>query len=389
MASVKICRAILSPYRLPLVRGLSTARGEVQGRRGWLLELQTDSGEVGRGDACPYPGDEEPALVGDGFGMESWPACGERLEVLAAGLMGRGLSEAQAFLDSPEGSAPDAPAARFALDCAVSELAARSRACSVATWLAESQGRKPRARLAVSALVSGGCEEAIVGEAAALQRAGFRTFKLKLGGRPLDEDLARVKALREALGPEAKLRLDANAAFSLGDASALLAALEGLDIELVEQPVAAGDVEGLARVRAESPVPIAADEALVDRAAAERIIETHAADVLVLKPAALGGLRRAQALAAEAARAGMAFYVTSLLDSAYGVAAATHLAAALPGSALAHGLATAALFSFDLARAPLPDGGWLSLPTAPGWGLEADSAATDRARAGAAIEVGA
>jgi len=389
MASVKICRATLFPYRLPLVRGLPTARGEVQGRRGWLLELQADSGEVGRGDACPFPGDENPAAPGDGFAMESWPACGERLEVIAAGLMGRGLSEAQAFLDSPEGSAPDAPAARFALDCAVSELAARSRACSVATWLAESQGRKARARLAVSALVAGGCEEEIIAEAVEYQRAGFQTFKLKLGGRPGAEELVRVKALRGALGPGARLRLDANAAYSPSEASALLAELEGLAIELVEQPVAPGDVEGLARVRAESPVRIAADEALVDRAAAERIIATRAADVLVIKPAALGGLRRAQALAAEAARAGMDCYVTSMLDSAYGVAAASHLAAALPATALAHGLATASLFSFDLAKAPLPDAGWLSMPTAPGWGIEADSAGLERARAGQSIEVGA
>ena len=185
------------------------------------------------------------------------------------------------------------------------------------------------------------------------------------------------------------LRLDANAAYSPGEACALLAELEGLDIELVEQPVAPGDVEGLARVRAESPVPIAADEVLVHRAVAERIIATRAADVLVLKPAALGGLRRAQALAAEAARAGMDFYVTSMLDSAYGVAAAVHLAAALPGTDLAHGRATPALFSFDLAKAPLADGGQLSVPASPGWGSESDSAGLERARAGQSIEVGA
>ncbi len=384
---MKLRRARLVPYRLPLLRGLSTAHGQVLERRGWLLELETDSGEVGRGDACPFPGDENPAAAGDAFGMESWPVCGERLEGLAAGLMGRGVSEALAFLDSPEGSAPDAPAARVALDCALSELAARSRACSVATWLAQAQGHGAQARLAVSALVSGGCEEEIVAEAAALGRAGFQTFKLKLGGRPRAEELVRVKALRGALGPGATLRLDANGAFSPSEASALLAELEGLAIELVEQPVAPDDIEGLARVRAESPVRIAADEALADPAAAQRIIAARAADVLVIKPAALGGLRRAQALAAEAARAGMDFYVTSMLDSAYGVAAATHLAAALPGAALAHGLATAALFSFDLAKAPLPDGGWLSVPTAPGWGIEADAAGLERARAGQSIEV--
>ncbi len=198
---MKLRRARLVPYRLPLLRGLSTAHGQVLERRGWLLELETDSGEVGRGDACPFPGDENPAAAGDAFGMESWPDCGERLEGLAAGLMGRGVSEALAFLDSPEGSAPDAPAARFALDCALSELAARSRACSVATWLAQAQGHGAQARLAVSALVSGGCEEEIVAEAAALGRAGFQTFKLKLGGRPRAEELVRVKALRGALGP--------------------------------------------------------------------------------------------------------------------------------------------------------------------------------------------
>jgi o-succinylbenzoate synthase len=386
---VKLRGARLIPYALPLARELQTAHGRLRERRGWLLELEADSGALGRGDACPYPGPPPGAAGPAGFGMEPWPLCGERLQTLVASLMGRPLDDYVALVDGCRAAAPDAPAALFALDCALHELAARAASQSVAQLLAQARGRQARSAVPVSALVSASGAEEVAAEADALRAEGFQTFKLKVGGRPLDEDLRRARALRAALGSEASIRLDANGAFSREQAAALLEALADLGVELIEQPVAAGDIEGLKQLRASARIPIAADESMADPGFAERVLAADAADFVVLKPAALGGLRAALALADRAAAAGVGFFVTGMLDSVFGVGAALHLAAALPADTPAHGLATSSLFEFDLAPPPPVEAGQLRVPEGPGWGIEPDADAIARASRGDAVVIAA
>jgi o-succinylbenzoate synthase len=384
---VKIRRARLTPYGLPLTRRLRTAHGWLDERRGWLLEFETDSGARGRGDACPFPGLPVSDSAGSGFGMESWRICGQRLEALAGSLLGRSIADRAALGEACATLAPDAPAARFAVDCALHELAAVVRSSSVADLLADASGTRPQPSLAVNALVSASRPGEIAAEAVTLREAGFETFKLKLGGASPAADLQRVEALRAALGPGPLIRLDANGAWSRQQASSLLRELKPLEIELIEQPVAADDIAGLLALRRAGHVPIAADESLADPAAARALIATHAADVLVLKPAVLGGLAAALGLAREAAAAGMGCFVTGLMDSALGLGAATHLAAALPDGGFAHGLGTSTLFDFDLATGPEIRSGRLQVPAGPGWGIETDSEGLARAGLGEAIEV--
>jgi o-succinylbenzoate synthase len=388
---VKIRRVRLSPYRLPLVAPLVTAHGRLDARRGWLLELESESGAVGRGDACPFPGLPLPGgkAGAGGFGMESWARCGERLREWLPRLVGESAASRSAALEAWDASVPDAPGARFAVDCALTELVALSAARSVAELLAEEQGRRPRARVSVSALVTAFETEAIRDQARSLQAAGFSTFKLKLGAAPLAEDLLRVQALREALGPAPQIRLDANGAWSREQARSALEALGPLDIELVELPVAAEDLFGLGELCGVGGVRVAADEALAGPGGGARVIARQAADCLVLKPAALGGLGLALALAEDAARAGIECVVTHLMDSAFGVAAAAQLAAALPAAGPDHGLVNAGLFGFDLAPPPRIEGGRLELTDAPGWGLDPGAEAMARASLGDATEFAA
>jgi L-alanine-DL-glutamate epimerase-like enolase superfamily enzyme len=182
-----------------------------------------------------------------------------------------------------------------------------------------------------------------------------------------------VEAVRRAVGPGTDLRLDANCAWSEEEALERIAALAAFDIELIEQPVPASDVPALARVRAAARFPVAADEAVADERSALRLLEGGAADVLVLKPAALGGLRPAARIAAAARRAGAGALVTSFLDSALGVSAALHLAASLPEPALAAGLATGDLLEIDWADAPQAERGALPVPSGPGLGVAPDA----------------
>jgi L-alanine-DL-glutamate epimerase-like enolase superfamily enzyme len=169
------------------------------------------------------------------------------------------------------------------------------------------------------------------------------------------------------LGPNVRLRIDANAAWEVPEAIALIRAAEPYRLELVEQPVA--DIAGLAQVRAAVHTLIAADESVGGPEQAAQVIAAGAADVLVIKPMMAGGLRRARAIIAQAQLAGLQALVTTTIDAGVGVAAALHLAATLP-TPLACGLATGSLLAGDLLIHPIVvRNGALHVPDQPGLGV--------------------
>ena len=228
-------------------------------------------------------------------------------------------------------------------------------------------------------------------QAAAAVAAGYGTLKLKVAAVPLEDDRRRVEAAREA-APDARLRLDANGGWDAATAAAALRGLARYDIEYVEQPLPAADLAGLARLRAEGICRIAADESVADQADAQRVLDAGAADLLVLKPMRLGGIRAALDLARNAAWADVGCVVTTTFDSSLGLAAALHLAAAVDALAawggFAHGLGTAEHLAADLVARPLvPDAGVLRVPSTPGLGVEPDEAALEAVATGDWVEV--
>lgn len=181
---------------------------------------------------------------------------------------------------------------------------------------------------------------------------GARTAKIKVAdpGSTLAEDAERLEAVRDAMGPQAQLRIDANAAWTLDEA---LAALPLLDraaggLEYAEQPCAA--LEDLAALRRALDIPIAADESVRRAEDPLRVARAGAADVLVMKVQPLGGVQRCLDLAAQA---GLPVVVSSALESSVGLSAGLALAAALPELPHACGLATATLLTGDLVEQPL------------------------------------
>jgi len=365
---VKIVRAGVTPIELALAAPLATAHGTLRVRAGALLSLTADSGRCGWGEALPLPG----------FGLETAAETVAALERIAAGLVGCAADDLDAALDAALPLAKGARSAQAAADAALYDLTAREAGVPVAALLDPA----PRERVALSALIAGNDAATAATDARRTLRRGFRTLKLKLFSRDPARDEERVAAVREAVGAGVKLRLDANGAWTEAVAHEAVARLARFEIELIEQPVDAADVAGLARVRAASPIPVAADEAVRDEDAAAHLLDAGAADVLVLKPAALGGLRAAGHIARRARRAGCDILVTSFLDSSLGIAAAVHLAAALPESPFAAGLATAERLRDDLA-APLDiRDGAIAVPRASGLGIAPDAAALRRCATG-------
>jgi O-succinylbenzoate synthase len=215
-------------------------------------------------------------------------------------------------------------------------------------------------------------------QAAAVVRAGngCRTAKVKVAepGQTRAEEQARLEAVRDALGPRGRVRVDANGAWSVDDAVTAIGLLDRAagGLEYVEQPCAT--VEELAAVRRRVSVPIAADESIRRAEDPYRVRDLEAADIAVLKVQPLGGVRACLRIAEDI---GLPVVVSSALESSVGIAAGVALAAALPELPYACGLATVQLLTDDVVLRPLlPEDGALPVVRP-----EPDPAALERLRA--------
>jgi O-succinylbenzoate synthase len=207
-----------------------------------------------------------------------------------------------------------------------------------------------RDRVAINAMVPRLAPDAA---AALALSSGCATVKVKVGD---EQSLDRVAAIRSACGPGVRIRLDANGAWDVETAVRELARLAAYDIELVEDPVAS--LEELATLRGRAGMPIAAESCIRTTADARRLRQLEAADVIVLKPQRIGGVRQALRAAEES---GVPAIASSALETSVGLAAVVALAASLPDAPFAHGAGTALLLASDVVSDPLiPIDGWLT-----------------------------
>lgn len=384
-------RGGMRSFRLPLVRPLATAHGTIESRDGFLVTLMDDEGLCGFGEATPLPS----------FGTEDASTAQQALESALRRLVD---GRARSFEESLEVSARicrDAPCALSAVDGALHDLAAQAAGLPLACWIRARAGipGEPKERVAVQALVVGE-DPATVAQAARMSLAeGFETFKLKLAVSParrgpdLDDspdysidphphpdldlglDLERVAALREAIGPGCRIRLDANEAWTLRDAARALEAFERFEIDFVEQPVARDDRKALKHLDECGAIPVAADEALLGQGW-RSCLESRAASIFVVKPAALGGIEVSLEIYRRAREEGIRVVWSSLIDAAVGRRTAVALAAALDEGLgdrhEVHGLGTAKLLSRDLVEGREVVDGYIASSGAPGLGCEVD-----------------
>lgn len=354
-------------WKADLSRPLETGAGAIVKRGGWYVAC-TGEGVTGLGEVAPWPIWGTEASEAAATVLRGWPAAGLGPNVVAdvAGVL-RGL-----------GLDPFATPALWA-GC---ELAALD-------WLARRNERPLAALLAdywrdltglgdgaaglplavpIAALIGADDPADAARAAARAVAAGHTAVKVKVGDGTADDDVARAMAAREAMGPDAELRLDANGAWADAAAAApILARLAAANPVYVEQPVPPKDLAGLALLSA-GPVKVAADEALGSPAAADQLLR-GGVRMLVVKPMLLGGLLRAMALAKRAQEFGGQVVWSSALDRGVGTAGVLHLAAACPGHQPA-GLGTAAWWADGGAMAGLaPEGGAIPLPQGPGLGM--------------------
>ena len=217
----------------------------------------------------------------------------------------------------------------------------------------------------VNFTLAGATPEDVAAAAAAARADGYECFKLKVG---LADDEVRVAAARDAIGPDALLRLDANGAWSADEAIQRIGRLAGYGLEFVEQPCAS--LEEMATVRRAAGVRIAADEAVQSAQDVRTAASLEACDIVSVKLAPMGGIGAAREAMEAARSAGIEPYVSSTLDGPWGIAAGLHLAAS-EEVRLHCGLATLSLFDATIATAlPAPVGGRIEVPSGPGLGVD-------------------
>ena len=291
---------------------------------GFCCSSTGDDGSIGMGEASP---------VGAGS-REEVEAIGASLGEMAPRLLGTEPSATE-NPPLPEWNAP--PVLRFGIETALLDLRGKAlmrNASELLNGVARS--------LPVNALIAAETPGEAAAEAKDAAGAGFRTIKLKVGLESAKQDEALVSAVRQAVGTEIKVRIDANRKWGLPEAIAGLRRLEQYDIEYVEDPLRRDDTAGLAELRRSVGIPVAVDEALGTADRTQRLAVADSADVLVIKAGRLGGLKEALELMRLAEDRGKGLVVTSSLECGVGLAASVHLAATLTAHPFAHGLATAA-----------------------------------------------
>jgi L-Ala-D/L-Glu epimerase len=351
------------PYSLPFREPYVTSAGRLKRRELILVRVHAAGGPVGLGEATPL-------TLRGGPGPEA--VARELRERCAPILVGTKLTIATlgGLIAAVRESGVSAPALA-GVDIALHDLAGRIEGTPVWSLLGATRCDPVRC----NATLPAGEPEHVASLAADWAERGFATLKLKVG---LERDRETVAAVREAVSPGTRIRLDANGTWTPADAGERLAELESEGIELVEQP--APTLADLAAVRRRTRIPIAADESVATLEEASEAVRIGACDVATAKLAKVGGIAAALVVAAE-----IPTYLSSALDGPVGIAAAAHLAQVLPTQGLAvglaQGLATLELFETDIAaRGPELDGDLLSVTDEPGLGVELDELALARAR---------
>ncbi len=343
-------------FREPYV----TARGKLERRDLLLVRLHSDDGLIGLGETGPL------ALRG-GPGLSEIIDCiRDRYTPILHGsrpdssnvseLIGR-LWQARSF-----------PQAITGVDLALWDLVGKKEGKPL--WQLLGANEPPR--VTCNATLTAGEPGDVAQQAKRWADLGFQDFKMKVGTA---NDYEQVAAVRDVVGRQANIRIDANGIWELEEAIAMLDRLESLGIELCEQPVAT--LKEMVEVSKATEIPLVADESVISPGDARRAIDDGGCDLVTVKVAKAGGIDATRKVMESAP-----VYLSSAIDGPLGIAAAAHLAALLPrngfAAGLAQGLATEHLLAETIAadRESL-QGAELSAPTKPGLGIEIDQAALD------------
>jgi muconate cycloisomerase len=365
---MKIERIEVFGVAMPLIGEFATAYKSGSIQKSAIVRITDSDGRIGLGNVDPVPG----------YSVESIE---DTLEALnrrfAPMVMAMDPGNIHLLWERMSAGSPDFLDAKAAIEMACVDLTARRQGVAVHQYL----GGAVKERLHFNAWIGILPPEEAARETAGWQRRGFRSAKVKVGGG-IDADRDRIKAIREAVGPDFKLRIDANAGYDAETSIKLARMVAPFDLQLFEQPVPAEDLEGMRRVRRESAgIPIMADESVLDHASLIRVIKAEAADIVKVKVMKQGGICNTRRMIETATAAGLRCVVGHGFGLGINTVAEIMVAATsgnvIDGLECVGPLKTAddiVVEMLDLTAGSLP------LPSGPGLGVTLDEAKLERYR---------
>jgi len=309
IANVKITDVDAYYYDLPLLEPFKISIAEMKDALNVLVCLQTNQGIVGWGEAAPFP-----ALTGD-TQATSIAAAKDIAELVT----GQDALNYVKIINAIHSFIPHNPCIKAAFDMALFDILGKVADLPLYKLLG---GAKNSFETDLTISLHSPEETAIRGSEAV--KKGFKTIKAKVGVS-VESDVARIRALREAVGAEINIRIDANQAWSVPEAIKTLDRLTEYNIQFIEQPVPSWDLDGLKQVRQSVRIPVMADEALFSPADALKIIKSEAADYLNIKLMKAGGILPSLKIAHLGEAAGLRCMVGCMNESNLSITAGAHL----------------------------------------------------------------
>ena len=358
VGTMKIKAVEIFKFDLPLVSPFRISLGTLNAANDVLIKVYTDNGLVGFGEACPFP-----PITGET--QDTNLAMARNIRDM---LVGRNPLAIESLVAEMGPMAHSNPSVVAAYDMALFDILGKVAGLPVFRLLG---GDKATFETDVTTGID--TPEAMASEAKTHAEKGYKNLKVKVGLDP-DEDVARIKAIREAIGPDIRLRIDANQGWSVPQAIYALKRMEPCKVQLCEQPVVAWDFAGLRAVREVSPIPIMADEALFLPADAIKLIRADACDSFNIKLMKAGGILNSVRIAHIADAANIRCMVGCMLESKIALTAGAHVVASQKNIIFAD-LDGNADHVFDpIVGGMTVQGGVLSLPETPGLGVDVDPA---------------
>ena len=312
---MKITEVRLGLISVPLRVPFKTALRSVSSVEDVIVEIHTDTGAVGYGEAPPTG-----VITGDTTGA----IIGAIRDHIAPAILGRSLDEFEDLTAAVQKALVHNTSAKAAVDMALWDLYGQLYKIPVYKLMG---GAKKS--IVTDITISVNDPEEMVRDALNAIDRGYDCLKVKVGKEP-EKDIARLSAIRGAVPKETCIRIDANQGWTPKEAVRILNGMQekGLDLEFVEQPVKAHDFEGLKYVTERSYVPVLADESVFSPADALRIMQTGAADLVNIKLMKCGGITNALRIAAAAEVYGVECMIGCMLEAKISVNAAVELACA-------------------------------------------------------------
>ena len=302
---------VIKPYVTAMdKRGMTTTRCVI-------VRMYSDNGFCGLGESDPLAG----------FSAESVESVMAAIRnYVGPAVMGMDPGNLAALHMKMDAAMLEAPFAKAAIDVAAHDLLGRALGVPVYQLL----GGRVRDQIPMVWAIGGGKPEANVQEALERVEEGYGTLHVKLGAYSPEEDVARIKAVREAVGDDVFIMADANQAWDRSTAIRVVRQLEPFNLSMIEQPVPHWDLESMAKIQAAVDTPISADESLHSIHAAVELVRRNAAQAFSLKTGKCGGLFRTRQIASILEAAGLPCFVNSMIETGISVAASLHLAASVP-----------------------------------------------------------